>query len=261
MSLASELDAALKAMEASFHVRSIATFAPDLACAPAGDVAAKWLDANYPSFDQFPVKRQDQTVGILYREINHGDKTVLQAMCPLNEGLIVSADMPIAELIPQLRENHCRLVLRGGAIDGLVTQSDLLKLPVRMMLFGLISHLELCLRSVIRERLPEREWLEVLPPGRRGAVVGEAMKLSGARFEPDSLELTNFNDVVHVLSPQPDLGMKFREDMDAIRGLRNEIAHSKTFISSPEDTQLFVDRFVHITEWIERLSPLSKVGQ
>lgn len=261
MNLVNELDAALKAMEASFHVRLIATFAPELVYAPAEATATSWLAANHPGFDQFPVRRQDETVGILLRQGDHGDKPVRNAMQPLSEGLIVSADMPIAELIPQLRENHCRLVLRGGRIDGLVTQSDLLKLPVRMMLFGLISHLELCLRSLIRERLPEREWLDLLPSGRRRAVLKEVRKLSQARFEPDPLELTDFSDVVQVLASQRDLGENFREDMDKIRDLRNHIAHSKTFIGSPGETQLFVDRCASINEWIDRLSLSSKVAQ
>lgn len=118
--LDTELDAALKAMEASFHVRLIGTFDPDLIWAPAGFDAAVWLAQNCPEFDQFPVKERGATVSVLLRAGEHKRKYVHEVMEPLREGLIVSADMTIADMIPQLRESHYRLVLRGGRIDGLV---------------------------------------------------------------------------------------------------------------------------------------------
>src|SRR5205807_6667849 len=127
---------------------------PDLVCAPAEADATAWLSDSNPDFDQFPVKQGDATVGILLREGDHTMKIVRDAMQPLCEGLIVSADMPIADLIPQLRESHYRLVLRGGRIDGLVTQSDLLKLPVRLVVFALITHLEQVMADLIFLRLP-----------------------------------------------------------------------------------------------------------
>src|SRR5437899_10933759 len=100
--LSTELEAALSAMEASFHVRLISTFDEDLVCAPADEEAARWLMANHPDFDQFPVKEGDATVGVLLRKGDHRSRTVLESMQPLREGLIVSADMPIADLIPEL---------------------------------------------------------------------------------------------------------------------------------------------------------------
>jgi hypothetical protein len=51
--LDAELDADLKAMELSFHVRLIGTFPPDLICAPADTDAASWLASNNQDFDQF----------------------------------------------------------------------------------------------------------------------------------------------------------------------------------------------------------------
>jgi hypothetical protein len=177
-------------------------------------------------------------------------------MLPLSERVIVSADMPIADLIPQLRENHYRLILRGGRLDGLVTQSDLLKLPVRMMLFGLISHLEMCLRTLVRARRPWPEWLELLESKRRKEVKNEREKLRDARFEPDPLEFSNFSDVVNVLAQELDLGDDFRSQADPIRTLRNDIAHAKTYIASPDDVQEFVRRFTDIRNLIDRVRSL-----
>jgi hypothetical protein len=197
-----ELETALKAMETSFHVRLIGTFKPELVWAPAEADAVTWLTENNPDFDQFPVRQDEATVGILLRQGDHTGKTVHDTIQPLREGLIVSADMPIADLIPQLRESHYRLILRGGRIDGLVTQSDLLRLPVRMLLFGLISHLELCLRALVRNRAPWPEWLKRLERGQQKEICRRLDALKHARFEPDPLEFTNFSDVVHVLAQE-----------------------------------------------------------
>src|SRR5262245_38750167 len=103
-----EFEATLKALEASFHVRSISTFSPDLEYAPADENAAEWLDTNFPEFDQFPVRDGTSTIGILERNGPVGRKSVREAMHPLRDGLVVSADMPIADLIPQLRDSHFR---------------------------------------------------------------------------------------------------------------------------------------------------------
>jgi hypothetical protein len=256
-----ELDAALKATERSFHVRLIGTFAPDLICAPAHTKAASWLAKNYQDFDQFPVRDTEGTIGILLREGDHREKSVRQAMLPLSEGLLVSADMSIADLIPQLHASHFRLILRGGQIDGLVTQSDLLKLPVRMLLFGLISHLEMCLRAVIRERAPWPLWLKSLKPDRRKGVLSRLAKLKDARFEPDPLEFADFADAIDVLAQQPDLGDEFRREATPVQTLRNDIAHSKTFISFAADVRQFIDRFTKTRDLIELLSGMLKVAR
>jgi len=253
--LDTELGAALEAMEGSFHVRLISTFVPDLVWAPADEDAASWLAANSPEFDQFPVKDRDRTVGVLLRDERHRARSIRDAMQPLRDGLIVSADMPITQLIPQLCEHHFRLVLRGGRIDGLVTQSDLLRLPVRMLIFGLVSHLELCLRALVRQRSPWPAWLELLEPGRRQDIRGRIGALSSARLEPDPLEFTNFGDVVRVLADQRDLD-GFRSEGEAIRYLRNDVAHAKTFINSADDVPLFVERFAYLRGWIDRCSRL-----
>lgn len=258
--LGSELQAALKATERSFHVRLIGTFGSDLVWAPPDAEAASWLADNSPDFDQFPVRDGDVTVGLLHRRSDYGHLRVRDVMDRLCEGLIVAADMPIADLIPQLRDSHARLVLRGVRIDGVVTQSDLLKLPVRMLLFGLITHLEMCLRALVRERAAFPIWLDRLSPPRRRALRQKLERLKAARLEPDPLEFSNFSDVVDALAHEADLGQDFRDAADSIRNLRNEVAHAQTFITSTADVQRFVARFDLVREWIERVSRMLSLG-
>src|SRR5207244_4303316 len=110
--LQDNLEGALAATEASFHAHLIATFEPSLVAAPAGVDAGSWLAANHPEFDQFPVKQGSATVGVLLRQGDASGKTMRHWMQPLSEDIIISADLPITDLIPLLRKNHFRLVLR-----------------------------------------------------------------------------------------------------------------------------------------------------
>jgi hypothetical protein len=259
--LDAELDAVLKAMESSFHVRLIGTFAPDLIWAPVDAVAAPWLEKNNPDFSQFPVKQGEATVGILLRGGNHEDKTVGEAMQALSEGLIVSADMPIADLIPQLRETHHRLVLRGGRIDGLVTQSDLLKLPVRLLVFAFIAHLEQVMTDVIRTRWPGDSWIGALSEGRQLKINKKEGELRCRDMNPPKIELTEFCDKRDLCKQLMDGGKsRFEEDLDDLRGLRDQIAHASTFVDHSEGktgVAAFVDKFESAKRWIDELTRLT----
>jgi hypothetical protein len=258
--LEQELEAALTAMEAGFHVRLIATFEPDLVCAPAGAPASEWLARNDPNFDQFPVKESGAAIGVLLRDrVPNGQtgETVRDAMEPLRDGIIVSADTPISHLIPMLSNSHYRLVLRGGRINGLVTQSDLLKLPVRMLLFGLITHLEMCLRTLVRRRAPD--WLDRVRKERRRQICREHDTARAARLDPDALEFSNFGDLIDVLSTERDLCPQFTGEMNDLRKFRNAIAHAHTYIQSPADVNEFVSRFTNTQKWIGRASELARI--
>jgi hypothetical protein len=259
--LRTELDGALRAMEGSFHVQLIGTFGGDLVCAPADANAATWLDQNGPDFDQFPVKQGDETIGILPRLSGYGNSSVRDAMQPLREGLIVSADMPITDLIPQLRESSYRLVLRGGHIDGVVTQSDLLKLPVRLVAFALITHLEQVMAGLIAARWPGGAWLSLLGQGRQDKISAKLAELSSRRINPPLLELTEFGDKRNLCERLVEGSKsKFSDELDDLRGLRDQLAHAATFLdpsNSPSAVTKFVDHLENAKYWIHELTELA----
>ena len=257
---ASEFHRAFEAMDSSFQVRLIGTFGSDLVYAPASANASEWLANNHPDFDQFPVRNELETVGILVRRADHGRKTVGEAMLPLRENLIVSAEMPIAALIPELRENHFRLILRGGRLDGLVTQSDLLKLPVRLVLFGLITHLEQAMARVIARRWPNDSWLPELRPERRRKVEEKQRRLQRRRLNPALLELTEFVDkgFLCIALLDGERGHR-RRTLEELRELRNHIAHAADFLDvtgGRESVIAFVDRFENAEQWIRDVTEL-----
>jgi hypothetical protein len=68
-----------------------------------------------------------------------------------DDGLLVASDEPLKRFIPLLVESPYRLVVRGTRIEGIVTNSDVHKLPVRLLAFALVTHLEMTMADVIAD--------------------------------------------------------------------------------------------------------------
>lgn len=91
-------------------------------------------------------------------------------MLPLSDRMLVAANMPMLDFIPLLGENPFWLVVFGSRIDGIVTRSDLLKLPVRICVFTLVTHLELVMMNRIRTLFADEVgWFALLSPNRGAA--------------------------------------------------------------------------------------------
>ena len=254
--LTRSFEAAREATKAAFHVRLIGTFEPDLVCAPVDAIADAWLDTAPPDFDQFPVRDADRTLGLLVRGDCPG-RLVRDAMLPLSEELIVSADMAIAELIPRMRTLPYRLILRGDRIDGLVTHSDLLKLPVRIVVFGLLTHLEMVMADLVSTHWPADEWLTALGPGRRAKLLEKETVLRQRGLNPPRIELTEFADKRDLCKRLLATGRRrFDQQMDGLRNLRDQLAHAATFVDAADSSTgigSFVDQWDAARYWVQEL--------
>jgi CBS domain-containing protein len=258
--LPSELEVTLKAFEAGFHVGVISTFYPNLVWAEADDNAAAFLDVQPQDFDQFPVRDGDRTVGVLRRHKDHGNHKVGDSMDRLVENLLISAETPIRDLIPQLKEIHFRLVLRGSRIDGLVTQSDLLKLPVRILIFGLVTHLEQVMADLISIRWPDEGWLGAIGEKKREQIKTKEAKLLTKGVNPPLIELTEFKEKVHLCARLMGGNTEqFRKELDNLRKLRNQIAHAASFIQDKDGASNvveFIEKFECAQKWIAELTKI-----
>ena len=259
--LTRSFEAAREATKAAFHVRLIGTFEPDLVCAPVDAIADAWLDTAPPDFDQFPVRDADRTLGLLVRGDCPG-RLVRDAMLPLSEELIVSADMAIAELIPRMRTLPYRLILRGDRIDGLVTHSDLLKLPVRIVVFGLLTHLEMVMADLVSTHWPADEWLTALGPGRRAKLLEKETALRQRGLNPPRIELTEFADKRDLCKRLLAGGRtRFDREMDELRNLRDQLAHAATFVDDAGGSRgigSLVDQWDAGRYWVRELMVLTQ---
>jgi hypothetical protein len=252
----------MSGLEKGLQVIHITTPAAKLLCCQHNEnIETVLARSDLKLFDQIPVKKLETIIGLLKRrECPEGAKGVAgKYMRPLGEKTLVSADTPLLEFI-QDEESLDRIVIGGTKIYGLVTKSDLLKLPVFLLGFALVTHIETLMLHIIHETGISNEiWLTWIWPGHKDDIERNFRKLSSERSDPDMLELSYFSDKSKILeqlaasdeytSHVPD--KIFIDQLKEIAELRNTIAHSHKASDNDDILQKFIDRLCHAHNWIE----------
>lgn len=256
----------LLSVEQGLNVGLIVTF--DLACCNAGERVADVLArADLEEFDHVPVRRNDDIVGLLdkSRLDDANGKSVGEAMDPLRGHMLISAEAGILSFVEDAGERPYRLVLRSSRVDGIVTLSDLQKLPVRPAIFMLVTHLELLMLTWLREqrrRMTEDEIVSKLSPGRREKVLGEWERLKDDNLAIDRLSATQMCDKRELLlklsCPVPGKGAA-RKQLEGIERLRDSVAHAGDYALTREKARETVLVVGETREWIRRLE--EELGQ
>lgn len=250
-------DGAMHGLEAGFRVLHIATF--DLrTCAASADTAQILDDPELAGFDHIPVQQGSKIIGVLERKADPGTGEVAAHMRPIEPLSLVSAQAPLRSFIPHVAQNHYWLVVSVTGINGIVTRSDLLKLPVRLHAFTMVTHLETVMADVIRTlRGSESGWLALLSDARRKKISEKQKRLQGMRLDPPLLELTDFCDKRAAVAKLLNLGNEFVEQVEGIEQLRNSVAHAATFVNDDTDVERFVQRISAAERWIAELPSLA----
>lgn len=79
---------------------------------------------------------------------------------------VVAHSAPLIDILPMMRHNPALFLLERTAITSIVTKADLQKPPVRMLLFGMITLLEMYLRDMISVCYPDESFRAKLKPKR-----------------------------------------------------------------------------------------------
>ncbi len=239
--------------ERAFTVSNIATFSPET-CGLSDDASA--VLGRFPDFDQFPVKDRSATVGVLERPASGKGLTgtVVSNMTPLAEALITSSDEPIQRLLPAFKHQRYFLVLRGRRITGLVTQSDLVKLPVRLLAFSFVTHLERLMTKLITAAYPEEhQWVSRLPAKRREKMEQKLSWLRADRLDPPLIELIDYGDKRRLVGQALSMSADFDSEVKEVEKLRNQVAHAASYADDEEQLPVFLDRLNLAAKWIDGL--------
>ncbi len=212
-------------------------------------------------FDYVPVKEGDEMVGLLHRTVHDTEDAagpVRDAMCPLRGDLIISANAGILSYIEGADKRPCRLVLRGSKLDGIVTLSDLQRLPARPALFLLVTHVELLMAQWIRltRGLSDEEILSALSSKRRDRVKFKWKCLQENNLALDMLSATEFKDKRTLLLcsefPIGDADAP-ETDLEIVEGLRHSVAHAGDYALSLENALNTVRAVQIARRWIDRI--------
>jgi hypothetical protein len=239
--------------EVGFRVSHIAAF--DLkVCEPDADGCSVINDPALKDFDQIPVKVGARVIGVLERGREAMQRSVRDHMRPLEDSILVSAEEPLTRFLPALKGEPYRLVVMGPEIKGIVTRSDVGKLPVRLMAFTLVTHLELVLADLIRARYADSaDWLALLHHKQRRTVEGRWRRRKKENLHIPFLDLTDLDHkitVVGKLLDLPDLGTELKP----IVKLRNSLDHAADFVEACNGVNNLLDRLHLLQHWTHELS-------
>jgi hypothetical protein len=248
-------------IEEGLTVELIATFEPRV-CGVGDDLHTTVEREDLRDFDYVPVKDRDRTVGLLHRtkkEVS-GTEAVGDVMEPLHGEMLISSGSGILTYIERASKHQCHLVLHEGKLNGIVTLSDLQKLPVRPALFLLVTHVELLMVQWIRGLdLSDEKVMSRLPPERQRKVQQEWNRIRKNNMAVDQLTATQFHDKRDLvlewdLVSEKQQKANARKDLNDIEQLlRNPLAHAGDFALDEENALQMVRIVSTSRRWIERL--------
>ncbi len=267
--LAVDPDELFSSLERGLPVRLIATMRDLQTCDINEDVSAVLSNQRLADFDYVPVRRDGVIVGLLDRlQLTDKQKLGLQMkgpvdgfFTPLHESCLIAATEGILSFIDTAASHHCRLVLDGKKIEGIVTISDLQKLPVRLAIFLQVTHLELLMTRLIRKSgVPENDWLEILDKGQRDQINKRWAKQRQFDVAIEKIYLANLSHKMEVFRHLftrhiPDLEL-YKSEMRAIRELRNGLAHGNDYAVTRKMALRTIDTINLCRSWISRLQSM-----
>ncbi|MCY3838337.1 MAG: CBS domain-containing protein, partial [Gammaproteobacteria bacterium] len=183
-------------------------------CTPDDRIEDVIAETREEDYDYVPVilgASQDEVIGVL-RTKPHRVGSVREEFDPLSEPLLIGGDASILEFVRVAGSQPYRLVLAGARICGLVTLSDMQKLPARAALFGLMTDLELVLQETISRRFEPPKWKRQLNEARLDALRGNINRAtSGGVLIHDEILYTELCDKLDIVRKMPDVRLTLKE--------------------------------------------------
>jgi hypothetical protein len=222
----------LAAARSQGPVRLIATARDALACRPARQWRQVLRDASQSDFDQVPLTGED---GLRIESMFVRG----QGRVPLVANMFMAADAPLLAFVQTADAQRFRLLVAEDEVVGMVTLSDLQRLPVYLLLFSLLIAVEVLLVEWIRKACgPNPDaWLAHLTRGQREMIDQHWRNAVRDNLAIDRLECASFG---HEIAAVRALGLFKRGEATeahllALRDLRNRVYHAMKFAPSAED--------------------------
>jgi PII-like signaling protein len=233
-------------LDEGLRVRHIAAF--PLMTFPHGDLGTILAKPELQDFDQIPITDGARIIGVLERS---GSKELRR----IDDSVLVSADDLLSHFIHTVHEQPYRLIVDKTAITGIVTWSDLLKLPVLVLAFSLVAELELAMNRRIKEKYGSSDkWLELVDDKEAiQKITGRRRKLTKENLVLPTIELADLIAKARVFRQMLGTGRDFDTDLESVRGLRNDVAHVKEIVRREADLKRFVIRLETAEEWLRIL--------
>jgi hypothetical protein len=224
-----------------FRVRDIAEVFVSVDSTSDTQATAKLMDQN--DFDVIGLRKEGRVTGYVRRE-DLGTGTISDVVRKFTAEQVVSDSDTLAEVVAILTKQPRVFVNLLGHVGGIVTRDDLLKAPVRMWLFGMVTLLEMRFTDVIQAHFEGDTWCEFLSESR----VEKARKLLEERQRRNRglglIECLQLSDKGQIIAKNEnlrvELGIPSRNRAEKIvsmlEALRNSLAHSQDILACDWET-------------------------
>lgn len=222
---------ALEVARAHGPVAMIATPRHALQCRPAGRWKTIDGDRALDDFDQVPLTGSDsqRIEGMFIRG---------QGRTPLVADMFMAADAPLLAFVETADTQRYRLLVAGGDVVGMVTLSDLQRLPVYSLLFSLLIAVEVLLVEWIRGACREQPdaWMQHLHPKQRKVIENHWKEAVANNLAIDRLSCASFS---HEIAAARGLGLFAAEptregELSSLKQLRDRVCHATEFAPTAE---------------------------
>ncbi len=210
-----------------FTVASVMT--DDLVCGSPGDDFLKL--AEHPvwgQLDHIPVRENNRIVSVAQRDESSTSFTIH----PLTGDMLICATTPIIDLFKvDWKSSPFFIVIDKTKFRGIVTPSDLNRLPVYSALFARISRFE----DAVLRWLDQKEVTD-----ERFAVLGSDAKtwrnayerLIEAGFDSSRIQVLGIREKLTLLQAEHRRVKILSEEIRAIQELRNSVCHQNPLVTS-----------------------------
>ena len=169
---------------------------------------------------------------------------------------IISESTPLIEVLIGLKDRTYFFILNGRQISGIIARADLQKPPVRILIFGIISLLEMHLTFLVRTLFPGEIWREVLKPKRieNAETIFEKRKERNEVIDlTDCLQFADKRDLALVSEEMRNhLGLKTKKRAKSVllglEKIRDKLAHSQDIVSGTTWEEL-----IDVVQEVERM--------
>jgi hypothetical protein len=229
------------ALHSGLTIDLISTPAHSLATCSQDEAVSDVVERNPNDFDFIPVVDENRRfIGMFNASAQKGRQTlgtIWQCFVPLSEEYLIGADASIVDFVLDADQRPCRLVISGAKIVGLVSLSDLQRLPARAALLALITGFEITMTEFIKKKYPEdSDWLKLIASKRQQKIKDEMSKARAHDGYVESLLFTQFcdkNEIVTQHFPE-DRREALEIKLNKVEKLRNSVAHAKLRLCVPK---------------------------
>lgn len=159
--------------------------------------------------------------------------------CTFSPSELIAESTPLIDLLPILRDSPRVFVLDRNRISGIVTRGDLQKAPVRMLLFGLLTLLEMQLLRLIRIYYPQDSWQKLLKEDRLKSAKERLAKRQARNEAIDLADCLQFCDkrviILKTSEIRERIGLKSKKYGECLlksaEDLRNKLAHAQDVVT------------------------------